>query len=137
MARAVSFTQAGGELNVRNARIVFEPNAYDDSDCLRKNIVLEVDDITQETIRDWEADLDASNFVPALSQYGMRCTIQTDTVRVWSDSKPQTMPSTIRNRHANAIVQLTGVWHTKKQSGLPMQLTDNEFVQEPDPQYPF
>ena len=138
MARAVSFTQAGGKLTIQNARVVFEPSAYDDSDCPRKNIVLEVDDNTKETIREWEADLDPSNLVSANSQYGMRCKIQTDTVRVWSDDgKPQEMPPTIRNRHANAIVQLSGVWHTKKQSGLSMQLADIEFVKEADPQYPF
>ena len=138
MARAVSFTQAGGKLTIQNARVVFEPSAYDDSDCPRKNIVLEVDDNTKETIREWEADLDPSKLVSAISQYGMRCKIQTDTVRVWSDDgKPQEMPPTIRSRHANAIVQLSGVWHTKKQSGLSMQLTDIEFVKDADPQYPF
>ena len=47
MARAVSFTQAGGELTIRNARIVFGPSTdNDDNDCPRKNIVLKVDDTT-------------------------------------------------------------------------------------------
>ena len=36
MARAVTFTQAGGSLTIRNARIVFEPSVYDDSDTPRK-----------------------------------------------------------------------------------------------------
>ena len=138
MARAVSFTQAGGVLTIRNARVVFEPSAYDnDSECLRKNVVLEVDDTTKETVREWEADIDSNKLVSALSQFGMRCKLQTDKVRVWNDGKPDTMPAGIRNRHANAIVQLTGVWHTKKQSGLSMQLTDLEFIPEPDCQYPF
>ena len=81
-----------------------------------------------------EADLDANKLVSALSQYGMRCKVQTNTVRVWSDDgKPQTLPPTIRNRHANATVQLSGVWHTQKQSGLSMQLMDIDFVKEADP----
>ena len=107
MARAVSFTQAGGNLTIQNARVVFEPNAYDDSDCPRKNIVLEVDDNTTGTIREWEADLDPSKLVSAISQYGMRCKIQTDTVRVWSDDgKPPNdatnnpQPTCKRNRAA-------------------------------------
>ena len=138
MARAVSFTQAGGVLTIRNARVVFEPSAYDnDSECPRKNIILEIDDTTKETVREWEADIDSNKLVSALSQFGMRCKIQTDTVRVWSDGKPETMPTGIRNRHANAVVQLTGIWHSKKQSGLSMQLTDIEFVKEPDATYPF
>ena len=137
MARAVSFTQDGGELTIRNARVVFEPSAYDDSDCPRKNIMLEIDDTTKETVREWEADIDSNKLVSALSQFGMRCKVQTDTVRVWNDGKPETMPTGIRNRHANAVVQLTGIWHTKKQSGLSMQLTDIEFVKEPDATYPF
>ena len=103
----------------------------------KKNIVLEVDDTTNETVREWEADIDSNKLVSALSQFGMRCKVQTDTVRVWSDGKPETMPTGIRNRHANAVVQLTGIWHTKKQSGLSMQLTDIEFVKEPDATYPF
>ena len=137
MARAVSFTQDGGELTIRNARVVFEQSAYDDNGCPRENIILEIDDTTKETVRDWEADIDSNKLVSALSQFGMRCKVQTDTVRVWSDGKPETMPTGIRNRHANAVVQLTGIWHTKKQSGLSMQLTDIEFVKEPDATYPF
>ena len=58
----------------------------------------------------------------------MRCKLQTDTVRVWSDGKPQTLPPTICNPHASATVQFTGVWHTKKQRGLSIQLADIEFV---------
>ena len=137
MARAVSFTQAGGELTIRNARVVFEPSAYDDSECPRKNIILEIDDTTKETVREWEADIDSNKLVSALSQFGMRRKVQTDTVRVWSDGKPETLPTGIRNRHANAVVQLAGVWHTQKQSGPSLQLTDIEFVKEPDATYPF
>ena len=47
------------------------------------------------------------------------------------------MPTGTRNRHAHAVVQLTGIWRTKKQSGLSMQLTDIEFVKEQDAKYPF
>ena len=137
MALSVPFTQTGGELTIRNARVVLEPSAGDDSECPRKNIILEIDDTTKETVRGWEADIDSNRLVPALSQFGMRCKIQTDTVRVWSDGKPETVPTGIRNRHANAIVQLTGFWHTKKQSGLSMQITDLEFIQEPECPYPF
>ena len=137
MARAVSFTQASGELRIRNARVVFEPSAYDDNDCPRKNIMLELDDTAKGTVREWEADIDSNKLVSALSQFGMRCKVQTDTVRVWNDGKPETMPTGIRNRHANAVVHLTGVWHTKKQSGLSMQLADLEFIPEPDCKYPF
>ena len=137
MARTVSFTQASGELNIRSARIVFEPNAYQDDDCPRKNIVLEVDESTQETIRVWEAVVDPNKLVSALSQYGMRCKLQTDKVRVWSDGRLAPLPSGIHNRHAHAIVRLTGIWHTKKQSGLSLQLTDIEFVPEQDAAYPF
>ena len=137
MARFVSFTQAGGELTIRNARVVFGPSAYDDSECPRKNIMLEIDDTTKETVREWEADIDSNKLVSALSQFGLRCKLQTDTIRVWRDGKPETMPTGIRNRHANAVVQLTGIWHTKKQSGLSMQLTDIEFVKGPDAKYPF
>ena len=132
MARAVSFTQAGGERTIRNSRVVFEPSAYGDSECLRTNIVLEVDATTKETVLEWEADIDSNKPVPALCQLGMRCKLQADKVRVWSDGKQETMPSGIRTRHANAIVHLTGVWHTKKQSGLSMQLTDLESTQPPD-----
>ena len=117
---------------------MFEPSAYDDdSGCPRKNIVIEVDYTTQETVREWEAYIDSNKLVSALSHFGMRCKLQTDTIRVWSDGNTETMPTGIRNRHAHAIVQLTGVWHTKKQSGLSIQLTDTECVKEPESRYPF
>ena len=66
----------------------------------------------------------------------MRCKLQTDKVRVWSNGGLEPLPSGIRNRHAHAVVQLTGVSHTKKQSGLSLQLTDIEFVKEQDAVYP-
>ena len=69
MARAVSFTQDGGELTIRNARVVFEPSAYDDNDCPRKNIMLELDDTAKGTVREWEADIDSNKLVSALSQF--------------------------------------------------------------------
>ena len=67
----------------------------------------------------------------------MRCKLPTDKVRVWSNGGLAQRPSGLRNRQANAVVRLAGIWHTKKQSGLPLQLTDIEFVKEQDAVHPF
>ena len=99
--------------------------------------MLEVDEFTTETVRGWEADIDSGKLASAITQYGLRCKMHAGCVRVWTDNKPDSLPLGIRNRHANAVVQLNGIWHTKKQSGLALQLTDIEFLNEPDPIYPF
>ena len=111
MARAVSFTQAGGSFTLRNAHAVIESSSYDNEND-RNTIILEVDEFTTEMAKGWEAHIDSTKLVSAIPQFGLCCKIQTDNVRVWTDSEPGALPLGIHNRHAHTVVQLNGAWHT-------------------------
>ena len=109
MARAVSFTQASGKLTIQNARVVFEPSAYDDSDCPRKNSMLEDDDIAKDTLREREADLDANKLASARSQYGCLATCrraQCESEIAASPNGATNNPHPTRERYRAALRRL-------------------------------
>ena len=135
MSRAVSVSSASGSLVICNARVVFEPSAYDNAEAARKNLVLSVDGAVIDTIQGWESPIDNGRLSPALSQYGLRVKMVEPVV--WKDKQQVAMPPTLRNKQVNAAISLSGIWHTKKQDGLCLQATDIEFLDDPEPTYPF
>ena len=137
MAKAVSYTSASGQLTIYNARIVFEPSSYDGSEQTRRNAVLAIDEKTIDEIQTWETQIDKNRLSSALSQYGLRVKIHMDQVRMWQNQELCEMPTVLKNRHVNAIISLGGIWHTKKASGLQLNLTDFEMLPEPEIKCPF
>lgn len=135
MSRAVTVSTASGNLIIRNARVVFEPSAYDNAEATRKNLVLSVDDATIDTIQGWESQIDNGRLSSALSQYGLRVKMVEPVV--WKDKQQVAMPPNLRNKQVNAAISLSGIWHTKKQDGLCLQVTDIEFLDDPEPTCPF
>ena len=115
MSRAVSVSSASGNLVIRNARVIFEPSAYDNAEAVRKNLVLSVDDTTIDTIQGWESPIDNGRLSPALSQYGLRVKMVEPVV--WKDKQQIAMPFTIRNKQVNVAISLSGIWHTKNKTG--------------------
>ena len=135
MSRAVTVSSASGTIVIRDAKIMFEPSSYDGTATAKKNLVLQVDDATIDIVHDWESPIDQGRLASALTQYGLRAKI-TDP-KVWQDEEQTTMPATVKNRRVNAVLVLSGIWHTKKQDGLCLQVTDLEFLEDAAPQYPF
>ena len=137
MAKAVTYTSASGQLTIYNARIVFEPSSYDGSEQTRRNAVLAIDEKTIDEIQAWETQIDKNRLSSALSQYGLRVKIHMDQVRMWQDRELCEMPTVLKNRQVNAIISLGGIWHTKKSSGLQLNLADFEMLPEPEIKCPF
>ena len=135
MSRAVSVSSASGILVIRNARVIFEPSAYDNAEVARKNLVLSVDDPAIDTIQGWESPIDSGRLSSALSQYGLRVKMVEPVV--WKDKQQIAMPLTLRSKQVNVAISLNGIWHTKKQDGLCLQVTDIELLDDPQPTYPF
>ena len=94
-----------------------------------------MDDAAIDVVHDWESPIDQGRLASALTQYGLRAKI-TDP-NVWQDEEQTTMPATVKHRRVNAVLVLSGIWHTKKQDGLCLQVTDLEFLEDAAPQYPF
>ena len=137
MATAITYTSASGQLTIHSARIVFEPSSYDGSEQTRRNAVLAIDEKTIDEIQAWETQIDKNRLSSALSQYGLRVKIHMDQVRMWQNQELCEMPTVLKNRHVNAIISLGGIWHTKKSSGLQLNLTDFEMLPEPEIKCPF
>ena len=135
MSSAVTVSPASGTIVIRDAKIMFEPSSYDGTATTKKNLVLQVDDATIDIVHDWESQIDQGRLVSAMTQYGLRAKI-TDP-NVWQDEEQTTMPATVKHRRVNAVLVLSGIWHTKKQDGLCLQVTDLEFLEDAAPQYPF
>ena len=135
MARSITFTQANGQLIIHNAKVMFELSTYDNTENARQNLVLAVDDSYIAAVRDWESEIDPGRLSSSLSQYGLRTKVSTPNV--WRNGELVDMPLTIRGRPVNVKISLSGVWHTKQQDGLCLLATDIEFLEEPEPTYPF
>ena len=135
MARSITFTQANGQLIIHNAKVMFELSTYDNTESARQNLVLAVDDSYIAAVRDWESEIDPGRLSSSLSQYGLRTKVSMPSV--WRNGELVDMPNTIRGRSVNVKISLSGVWHTKKQDGLCLLATDIEFLEEPEPTYPF
>ena len=116
MARSITFTQANGQLIIRNAKVMFELSTYDNTEAARQNLVLAVDDSPIAAVRNWESEIDPGRLSSSLSQYGLR--VKVTTPNVWRNRELVDMPPIIRGRSVNVTISLSGVWHTKKQDGL-------------------
>ena len=129
MTRSVTFALANGTHKISGATIVFEPSTFDGSPGTRKNIVLSLDEETETKIREWEAAIDPDKLSSAITNYGLRCKICIDTARVWDGTTIAEMPETLKGKTANILLTLSGIWTTKKQSGLSLSVTDMEFCE--------
>ena len=135
MARSITFTQANGQLIIHNAKVMFELSTHDNTEAARQNLVLAVDDSYIEAVQNWESVIDPGRISSSLSQYGLRTKVSMPNV--WTNGELVDMHLTIRGRSVNVKIGLSGVWHTKKQDGLCLLATDIEFLEEPEPTYPF
>ena len=137
---AVNVTPASGTLMVTGARVVFEPTSYDGSESSRVNFVLEVKESELQVIRSWEETLYEPGVnktaCSALTVNGLEVKINRDNVRCWGDRKRVPLPEQLKDKACNAIIQWTGTWETKNQTGLCLKATDIEVVEQ-EIEYPF
>ena len=114
MSRVVTVSSASGTIVIRGVKVMFEPSSYDGTATTKKNLVLQVDDATIDIVHDWESPIDQGRLASALTQYGLRAKI-TDP-NVWQDEEQTSMPATVKNRRVNAVLVLSGIWHTKNRT---------------------
>ena len=134
---AVTITQASGSVMVTEARIVFEPTAYDGSESSRVNFVLEVKGEEADVVISWEESTEGDKALcSALTPNGLKVKINKETVRCWEDRKQVPLPDNLKDKACNAIIQWSGIWETKSQRGLCLKATDIE-VMDQQIEYPF
>ena len=128
MTRSISFTPATGTLLIKGARIPYEYSSWDDNP--KKSILLAVDEQTADTIKGWEAQIDSERLCTVLTDNGLRVKVDIDSVRAWAGEARVPVPESVQGTCANAAISLTRIWHSKKQSGLSLLVTDIEIVED-------
>ena len=136
MARSVTYSQAKGTLLLKDVRVPFEPACFDGSDKPRKSIVFEIDEEATQVVNEWESKIDSDRLCSALSANGVRAKVDIESVRVWAGKTRAILPGHIKGCTVNACISLSGIWNTKKQSGLSLTVTDLEALDE-EAQTPF
>ena len=126
-------------LAMRGVRVVYEPSVYGgDGTEIRKNIVLEVAPETLETIQGHEASIDASTLCSCIRDGALRCKIIMDRVRVFDQGNvPIDPPVLWRDLNVNVVVLLKGLWSTKTQTGLSLEVVDVQLTPPAPPISPF
>ena len=118
------------------ARIVFEPTAYDGSEASRVNLVLEANEEDIKAISAWESKSRNKTLCSAITTNGLRVKINKDTVRCWKGKKRAPLPGKMKDNTCNAIMQWTGTWETKNQRGLCLRAAGVEVMGQ-EIEYPF
>ena len=130
MARntTISFSSTSGRVALSNARICFEPNAYDGNETARRNIVFEVTDYVKTIIEGWDVGVDRTKLSSAITTHGIRSKLDPQSVRCWQDKKVVPLPDGLKGNTCNAVLGLHGIWNTKSQSGLNLMCKDIEII---------
>ena len=126
-------------LPLKGVRVVYEPSVYGgDGTEVRKNIVLEIAQETLGIVRGHEATIDASRLCSCIRDDNLRCKISMDKVRIFDQTDSLVAPPVIwRDQRVNVVVLLKGLWSTKTQTGLSMEVVDVQLTPDTPPRCPF
>ena len=121
------------------ARIPFEPSCYQgDGTETRLTICFSgASEQLKKTLAAMEEGIGATS--SCLKDDIIRCKIQTDKVRSYDAAKKRIeAPKSMRGWTVNAQVHVRGKWATRQGSGLSLEVTDLQFLQEArEPPCPF
>ena len=127
------------QLRIDGARIVWEPSCYGgDGTEIRKNICFNVTDEVRHTIQAMEESL-PGNVSTCLKEDTLKTKISMDRARFFdvAHNRIET-PKMLRGRTANAMVTIRGRWETRTMTGLCLETTDIQLLEEAsEPKCPF
>ena len=139
----VTFTACsidGRPINIRlhNARIPFEPSCYQaDGTETRLNICFaDASEDTRTPLAEIEQSIDAAS--SCIKGELVRCKIDMNKVRCYDANKKRIETPTMKGWLVNAQLRLNGKWATRQGTGLSLEATDIQFVEEArEPPCPF
>ena len=134
---SVTFTACSSDgkpllLRLENARIAFEPSVYNgDGTELRKNICFtNVQEDIMETVKAMETSLGCP-VCSCVKEDLLKAKVSMDRIKVYDASRSRAdMPQLWRGWEVNAMIRIRGRWDTRSQSGLCLELTDIQLLQE-------
>ena len=141
MARNVNFEKlAVQRVQVWGALVEYEPSVYGgDGSEPRKNIVLGISEEEQGLFQLLEQVVDPKKLNSCIKDGAVRVKMTMADVNVYDGAKnPATHPLLWKGCRVNAVVQMRGMWSSKTQSGLSLELTDIQVLDKAmAPQCPF
>jgi hypothetical protein len=133
MARAVTFEKMPAQcIMLSGASVVYEPSVFGgDGTEARKNIVFAIEDASetaQITVME-NALTNSKLLVSALKDGTLKAKICLGSVRVYNANRDQIAPpDTWRDSVVNASITVKGIWCSRTQTGLSMEVTDIQLM---------
>jgi hypothetical protein len=127
----VTFEKLTAQRIVLNGSIVvYEPSVYGgDGTEERKNITLTLTPTESQVILALEQDIDVHMLSSVLQDGTIKAKITTSSVRVYGeDERLSQLPEQLRDTTVNAVLLVKGVWKSKTQSGLSIEVTDLQIL---------
>ena len=141
MARNVNFEKLPVQrVQVWGATVQYEPSVYGgDGTEPRKNIVLTITEEEQALFRELEQAVDPKKLTSCIKDDAVKAKMTMAEVNVYDASKnPAEHPQQWKGCRVNAVLQMRGMWSSKTQSGLSLELTDIQILDKAAaPQCPF
>ena len=121
------------------AVVVYEPSVYGgDGSEPRKNIVLAISPDQEAQFHEMEGVVDPKKLNSCVKDGTVKAKITMASVNLYDASKNQVeQPQWWKGCTVNAVVQMRGKWSSKTQSGLSLEVTDMQILENEAPQCPF
>ena len=133
MARNVNFEKlAVQRVQVWGAIVEYEPSVYGgDGTEPRKNIVLAITEEEQAFFQLLEQVVDSKKLTSCIKEGTVKAKVTLDAVNIYDFEKNLVKPPTQwKGQCVNAVIQMRGMWSSKTQSGLSLELTDIQLVEQ-------
>ena len=141
MARNVNFEKlAVQRVQVWGATVEYEPSVFGgDGTEPRRNIVLAISKEEQAAFQLLEQVVDPKKLNSCIKDNTVKAKMTMESVSVWNAAKdPLAHPQQWKGCCVNAVIQMRGMWSSKTQSGLSLELTDIQLLDKAvEPQCPF
>ena len=138
--RNVTFEKlAAQRIILSTAHVAYEPSIYGgDGTEPRKNIVLAISSDQEAQFHAMEKAVDPKKLISCVKDGTIKAKITMAGVNLYDAEKnPIDQPQRWKGCCVNAVVQMRGMWSSKTQSGLSLEVTDVQILEHVPQQCPF
>ena len=138
--RNVTFVKLATQRIILSAAdVVYEPSVYGgDGSEPRKNIVLAISPDQEAQFHAMEEAADSKKLISCIKDGTVKAKITMTSVNFYDAAKNSIdPPQRWKGCCVNAVVQMRGMWSSKNQSGLSLEVTDIQILEHLPQQCPF
>ena len=121
------------------ADVVYEPSVYGgDGSEPRKNIVLAISPDQEAQFHEMEESADSKKLISCVKDGTVKAKITMAGVNFYDAAKnPIDPPQRLKGCCVNVVIQMRGMWSSKTQSGLSLEVTDVQVLEHVPQKFPF